>query len=806
MSQLMKSNFSPLFFLIFFTMYTFSQEFEVTGSVVTVEKEPIVFANVLLLNIKDSTIVNGTSTDDLGRFSFNDVIGGKYLIKASYIESISSIRPVDIYTNTNVGILVVADTNQELDEVIITYQKPTLVRKVDRLVFNVKNTALADGTIWELLKQTPNINVVDNILTIKGSGNVGVMINGRKVNIPEADLINLLSGSSASNVEAIEVITNPPLKYSAEGGMLIDIKMKKNLIAGYNGAIFNNFTQGVFLKNTIGTDHFFRGKKTSFSVNYSFTNYKGISRYTDITNFSENGIPASVWTANQDLTTRRKKHNLSAFFDYDIDEKNVLSISTINVFNPSVNRFSMSETEIADLGDGLGSSFRTINDSENEQINTSFYADWVHKLEKKGAELSVGGHYTFYDSNTAQDLETDFFDVAENVTGENNFTTQSDQKINLFSIETDLIYPLGKSARLETGLRYAGINSESNISQEGFDRTQPGITPTEAGIFTYDESIFAAYTSFDGKWDLWSLKTGLRAEYTETKGELDTAMIPNETSYLQFFPSFAFQYNPSKKHQYQLSYFRRIERPRYSNINPFQTFISNNSITEGNPELVPGTRNWLSAEYTYDRDYTIAFFYLKWKNPFREQTFQDNDSNLLRFISTNLESSQGYGIDFTLNKDLSKRWELYMFLSAYNVEERFTDIDSGQILTNSLWSGFVRLNNGITLLDDKSLIANLNFAYYAPRVRGNARRDSYNKLNLRFRKTLMNKNASISLGVEDIFNQGNRFTSRQFLNQNNSTLFRPENRLLTVDVRYKFGNTRIRGNKKSKRVEERKRI
>lgn len=806
MSRLMKYCFSSFFVFFFLTKFAFSQEFEVTGTVVTTESVPIVFANVLLLNAIDSTIVKGVSTDDLGMFSFDNVLGGRYLLKASYIESFSSVTAIDIFADTNIGAITISNTNQELDEVTVTYQKPTLERKVDRLVFNVANSALADGTIWELLKQTPNVNVVQNVLTIKGSGNVGVMINGKKVNIPESDIINLLSGSSASNVESIEVITNPPLKYSAEGGMLIDIKMKKNLIAGYNGAIFNSFTQGVFGKNTIGTDHFFRGKKTSFSVNYSYSNFKGISRYTDITNFSENEIPTTVWTADQDLTTRRRKHNLSAFFDYDIDDKNVLSISTINVFNPSVNQFSMSETEIFDMTGILSSGFRTINDSDQEQINTSFYADWVHKLKEKGAELSLGGHFTFYDSNRGQDLDTDFFDADENVTGDNDFTTQSDQKINLYSIETDFVSPLGESTRLEAGLRYAGINSESTISQEGFDRNQPGINPTEAGVFTYDESIYAAYASFDGKWNLWSFKTGLRGEYTETKGALNTAAGANENSYLELFPSLSLQYTPNKKHQYSLSYFRRIERPRYSNINPFQYFQSNNSVVEGNPELLPGTRNWLSAEYTYDRDYTIAFFHLKWKNPFRQQTFQDNDSNLLRFISTNLESNQGYGIDITINKDLSKRWELYTFLSAYNNEERFTDLDSGQILTNSLWSGFIRLNNSFTLLEDRSLIANLNFAYYAPRARGNARRESYNKLNLRFRKTLFNKNVSISLGVEDIFNQSNQFTSRVYLNQNNSTLYRPESRLLTVDFRYKFGNNRIRGNKKSKRIEERRRL
>ena len=614
-----------IFLFYFFCISTnlFSQEYKLIGSVLDSDEVPIVFANVLLLKATDSTIINGTSTDDKGVYIFNSITAGKYLLKASYIENVSKMKPITMSSDFDAGVLIIL-ASQALDEVVVSYEKPKLERKVDRLVFNVENTALADGNIWELLKQTPNVNVVNNVLSIKGSGNVGILINGRKVNLPEADIINLLSGSSASSVEAVEVITNPPLKYSAEGGMLINIKMKKNLIAGYNGAVFNNFTQGVFAKNTMGTDHFFKGKKTSFSVNYSFTEDKRIWRYTDITNFSGNGSPASIWTANQDLTSRRKRHNVNAFFDYDIDAKNALSISTINVFNPHVNIFSLSETVIEDLEGSTLSSFNTINDANREQVNTSFYADWVHKLEKEGAEISVGGHYTFYDSKRGQELDTDFFDRNGDQTGVNDFITQSDQKINLYSIETDYITPLGKSTRLEAGLRYAGISSESTISQVGFDRSQPGINPTEAGVFIYDESIYAAYTSMNSTWDMWSLKTGLRAEYTQTIGELDTDIEAYENSYLKLFPSVAVQYTPSKKHQYQFSYYRRIDRPRYSNINPFQNFQSNNSVAEGNPGLLPGIRNWVSVEYTLDRDYTLAVFYNAWKNPYRQQAFQDN--------------------------------------------------------------------------------------------------------------------------------------------------------------------------------------
>ncbi len=797
---------SILFLSFCSTIASFSQEHAVSGNVQNTEGTPVLYANVLLLKPSDSTIVKGTSTDEKGVFVFNGVLAGNYVLTASYIENVSEPKVIEVSSDSNVGTLLIDETEQVLDEVVVTYQKPKLERKVDRLVFNVTNTSLSEGTIWELLRRTPSVNEAQGVLTIKGNSNIGVMINGRKINLPEKDIENLLSGSSASSVESIEVITNPPTKYSAEGGMLINIKMKKNLVAGYNGAIFNRYRQGVFAKHTLGTDHYFKGKKIGFSVNYSYSDHKEITRYTDIADFLENDVATSVWTADQDVTFNSKRHSLSVFFDYEIDKNNALSFSSINTFNPEIKNFYDTQTLISDTNGLLLSSFDTTNDSDGDQVNISFYLDWIHQLKKKGAEFSVSSHYTHYDYGRGQSLETDFLDSAGNQTGENDFTVQSDQRIDLYNLQADYVSPIGKSLRFEAGTRYAGITSTSNIAQEGFDRSQPGIDPTEAGVFTYDESIYATYAGFDGKWDKWKLKTGLRVEYTETFGQLDTANEPNENDYLEFFPSFSLLYTPNEKHDCSLTYYRRIDRPRYSDINPFQYFQSNNSVIEGNPDLLPAIRNYAAFGYTFDSAYSVEIFYLKQKNQYRRQVFQDNESNLLRFISTNLESNLNFGIEFSLNKNFTDFWHAYVLLSYFNQQDGFFDLGSGQLLTNRIWTGVLRANNGFTFLKDKSLVVDLDFAYFSPRVNGNTRQESYSQVYLSLRKTIWKKGASISMGVTDVFNQRRIFSSRRFLDQNNTSLYRPESRLFTFGFRYKFGNTQIKGNNKSKKVDERKRI
>ncbi len=281
-------------FSAYFGTYLSAQEYRLIGNIRQPDGSSMSYANVLLLKSTDSTTVYGTSSDDLGAFEISNVKEGDYLLAISYMGNQSISRAIDVSSNMDLGTINFLEKTNVLDEVEVTLKRPNLERKVDRLVFNVANTSLSDTDIWNVLKRTPGVVIVGNELSIKGSNNIGVMINDRMVNIPKEDLINLLSGTSASSVEAIEVITNPPAKYSAEGGMLINIKMNKNLVSGYNGAIYNRYSQGVFPKHSVGTDQYFKGKKSDFSIFYNFSQDKNITRYTDITTYIENGAPSST--------------------------------------------------------------------------------------------------------------------------------------------------------------------------------------------------------------------------------------------------------------------------------------------------------------------------------------------------------------------------------------------------------------------------------------------------------------------------------------------------------------------------------
>ncbi|MGO4920001.1 outer membrane beta-barrel protein [Maribacter spongiicola] len=791
-----------LLFCLTFSL-AFSQDFIINGVVVDDNQNPVVLANVILLT-GEGEFIKGTVTNDQGFYEFKAVTAGTYNIVASYIANTVESSEISVTENMELKPLILQSA-QELDEVVVTQKKPVLEQLADRHIFSVENTALSDGDIWDVLKRTPGVMVMNNRLYINGSSNVNVMINGKLVNLPESDIVNLLTGSSASNVEAIEVITSPPAKYSAEGGLLINIKMKKNLVAGYNGAIFNRYTQGVLPKHTIGTDHFFKGKKTDFSANYSFSHNRNWTRYTDITTYLENGLENEIWTAEQKIIGKKKSHNINLFLDVQLNEKNTLSITSTSSLSPNGNTDYFSITDINTIDGGLTARLDGLNVLKDDTYNTANYLDWVYKLNNKGAEITTNVHYTYNDSKQNQVLNNNIVQGFTERTSENTLNIGSDQIINLFSAQTDLTLPLTKQTVMETGLRVATINSEASIMQSGFDDSVNGISPTESGLFDYDEQIYAGYVSLNNNRESWKLNVGVRAEYTDTEGNLDMSASLNTTSYFKLFPNMALSYK-KEKNAFYLKYYRRITRPRYNSINPFQFYLTANSLYEGNPNLKPAYSDYVQFDYVYDRDYKVVLFVNRKSNEQAQQIIQDNETNTLRTLFVNLESNYFYGIDASVSKELTSYWYLYALVSHYRDKDSFTDLNTNTIVENAIWTTLIRANNYFTLLKDESLFADITYTYFSPSIRGNATFESFSKVGLSFRKTFWNKDASISLGIEDIFNNGNRISTRNYLDQRNSTSTRLESRLFVLGFRYKFGNTKIRDNSKKKNTDEGKRL
>ena len=218
-------------FIFLYSFLCFSQEYSVGGILIDSNKGAIAYANVIITDSKALKPLLGTSTNESGVFILENIKAGKYTISITYLGFKSYSKEILIDRNIDLGPVILEENPQELNGVTIIAKRPTVKRYVDRLVFNVENSTLSNNNMLDVLKNTPGVLVHDGSILIKRSTPI-VYINDRRVYLSESEVIQLLEASSANNIKSIEVITNPPAKYDAEGGSVINIITSKNVIAG----------------------------------------------------------------------------------------------------------------------------------------------------------------------------------------------------------------------------------------------------------------------------------------------------------------------------------------------------------------------------------------------------------------------------------------------------------------------------------------------------------------------------------------------------------------------------------------------
>ncbi|WP_242204663.1 outer membrane beta-barrel protein [Aestuariivivens insulae] len=801
-----------LFVVIFLLSISigFSQQFQVTGTVTNSSNQPIAFANIVLKSSTNNDgFLVGTTTDEQGIFNFKNLTSNNYSIEISYLGFKTKHIALDLKKDTHLETIVLTEDTQELEGVTVIAKKPTVKRLVDRLVFNVENSTLSNNNVLDVLKHTPGVIVNDGKITVK-QGTPTVYINDRKVHLSMNEVQQLLEGTTATNLKSIEVITNPPAKYEAEGGAVLNIVMAKNLIAGYNGSVFGNYKQGSeYPKYSFGTSHFFKTKKLSTYINYNISPKKEYREVDEFVNFIDNTNQVfSSWSNEESKIQKSSNHNINVNMDYEFDDKNSLSLSSNILIAPRKNSKTnvLSSTEVFNSNKQLDSIFNTSNNSVLETFNLAFSLDYVHKFEKEGEKLSVNAHHTNFDTSNFQDVNTNYL-FPDNTLRNNKFQTFSSQLVQLNTAQIDYVLPLDKSAEFETGAKISSIDSDNIITQYIFDNGQKTEDPLNSNTFLYNEANYAAYASYSKDWDKWSLKAGVRAEYTDIKGNSLSDNQINKNDYLKFFPSFHLLKKADKNNEWYFKYNRRIFRPRYSQLNPFKFFYNDNVYTEGDPNLKPQIDDVFTIGWGFKSKYTFEAYYRNENNPALEIVFQDNENNKLVYKNTNIDNSVSYGLDFSTYTKVVDRWNLYVLSSLFYYDNKFYLFDSANTLFgNDQWSFYTQMINYFTLLKDKSLEMDLSMLYISSIADGASIYSDRLGISVDFKKTLWDNRATVNFGIKDVFNSLNFYQRTKYSNQDILLKSRSENRLFVFGFNYKFGNFRLKESKKSIDIEERDRL
>ncbi|PNQ74832.1 glucosamine-6-phosphate deaminase [Hanstruepera neustonica] len=783
----------------------FSQDFSVSGFVIDTQGNPISFANIVLLSKTDSTAIKGTTSNDKGFFLIEHIDPNSYLLRTSFIGYGEHDKNITIEnTSLDVGDIILQESAESLDEISIIAKKPTIKKEADRLVFNVENTALSEGNVLEVVRSTPGVLVLDGSISVKNTTPT-VYINDRKVQLSSNELMNLLEGSPANSIKSVEVITNPGAKYDASDGIVINIVMGRNLIAGYRGTIFTNYTQGFYPRYNAGITNFYKNNKINVFASYSYNNDK-IGRVSDEqVNFIDNNDAIyERWDSDFDRVTKSQTHTINTNFDYFINDNNTLSFSSNLLFLPKFDYVINGQTNVFDPNYNRLYNFDNVNNSSDDKYNLGFDLDYVSHFNND-SKLSLNVHLTTYDYNRDQKVNSNYYFNDSNLNFSNAFETTSKQNTLINTAQADYSLPISENTgSLSFGAKGSFVNTDSEINQFDIENGNTIFDPNNSNAFDYKESVIGAYAEFEKSWEKFDLSLGLRVEQSNIEGK---SLVTNNTltqDYFNWFPTANVSYQASEKMNFYSNYKRSIERPDYQSLNPFRFYLNDNTIVTGNPNLQPAITDYVEFGISLNSRFFVQTYYKNTDASFMELPLQDNDNNLLIYTPTNLSTTIEYGFDFYTFFDITQKWNVYFVTSVYNIEEEATI--NNNVLNRDRWSNYTELSNAWSFLKDNSLSANLSLIFMGKNQQGFQVVDGRLFSELSIKKTIFKDRGAITLSAGDLFNKQDFKVTTKYLRQDNSRFLNQDNRFIKLGFSYKFGNTGLETNQRSKDKAERDRL
>lgn len=780
------------FFIFILALSTTAQN-DLTGSITNNGNEPLAYSNVVLFKMPDSVFYKASYSDEKGKFKIANCAAGAYTLQVSSVGYVPLSRKLTLNQSTDIGAIILNANQEELDAVVVNAARPTIDKRPDRLVFNVENTVLSTGNTQNLLKNTPGVFEMEGTYMVQNSPAV-IYINNKRVYLTSEELDALLRGYSADNIKSVEVITNPPASYDAEGVAVININTSKGISLGYKGNVNGQWTQGTFTKYQIGTSHFYKNDWLNVYANYNYNPRKDFKLDDSrIGFFNPDGTRSERWFSELEKVDRSDAHNFNTIVDITVNDKNSLSFSGNLSSNQNNDVTYDNETLILQDGSTTFTGFDANSLFEKNRTNGFVNAQWQHSINDAGASLSLEGNYIFTDSDQLQNLNTTFFDQNGNTTGTNSFLTDAFQEIDIYTAKLDYNTTIG-SYDLSSGLKFSNVTSTS--SQDFFD-TDAGTTlnPALSDLFLYDETIFAGYAQVDRYWEKWSLTAGLRVEQTDVEGDSRSLGQVNTQEYLEFFPNLALTNQVNENNSYTLSYKRTIDRPRYSDLNPFSTFLNDFAFNTGNPNLQPAFNNKFTLSWNHQNTWFVDAYFLYTKDLLSDVPFQNNSNNTLNTQSVNLNYELQYSIDAATFQYINNSWYTGASASLFYMENETRALQSGNVdVVTSTTGLYLNSFNRINLAEDRTLSMDVDVSYISSILFGTYEWGGSFASNLSFNKSLWDRRAQLTLKLTDIFNTQNQRMSTRYLNQDNSYLALPETRTISVGFTYNFGNFRLENN------------
>lgn len=742
---------------------------KVVGKVVDRDtKMPLEFSTISLCSRKDSLVLAGAIAGAGGAFSL-ETNHRDFFLKIEFIGYLPSIFNETVVqtgqSRIDAGVIELAPDIEQMAVVEIRAEKSTVSMTLDKRVFNVgKDLTSVGGTAEDVLRNVPGISVDnDGRFTLRGNGNIRILLNGRASSLVSDENLSGLRQIRASQIERVEIITNPSARFEAEGmAGIVNIVLKSNQVKGWNGSVDahfgNNENGGLAANVNYHTDRF----NGFVGVGGWHAGRPGTGSFRN--RFYHLEFPDSTVFSNMHRTHERA--SLPGFIKFGAD----LKINPKNTLTTSFAHRSSSGKNSSHLTyeDALGSPGNVFLVTKRLEDEKGKEKDWLYSLiykksfSEKGHQLISDIQYENKATTNTSVFEEHYFDGAGNPLGGTDYLQLSgnEEGDHRLGVYLDYTLPLKKDGKFEAGWLSAFREIYNNYEVKEIVNSVENPDVDFTNDFLYQETIHGAYVNFGQSIKKFTLQTGLRMEHSNVATKLLATNTTNPRKYTDLFPSAFLTYNLSEKNAFQLSYSRRIKRPVSSDLNPFFTIRDRRNIFRGNPNIQPEytdayelghIRYWEKASLS-----SVAYF--RWTQHVikRLQRVDADHPGVTITQAENLDFKRNYGVEFTYALFPHQKWRLNGDLNFFHSlsEGSFWHEGKEVFVGGGSFSMETKASSRYTLRE--KLHTQLTLSYSAPRTTTQGVNRATTALDLALGMDFLKKNGTLTLSVNDLFNSRRR--------------------------------------------------
>lgn len=796
-------------------------KYSVTGKVLEeTSSEPMPYVSVALLKVADSTVIDGGITNDKGVFSITNRRAGKYILKYSFVGYKDTYKDIEIKNaSVDVGTVMLKASSETLEEVKIVGAKQMMEYKLDKRVINVdQNLVSAGGNASDVLEDVPSVEVDDEgNISLRGASNVTLLIDGKPSSLYGNDVPSVLAQIPASQIDKIEVITNPSAKYNPEGmSGIINITLKEKGNMGLNGNI--NISSGTALKKwmpqeSIAASLNWSNKKFSLSASGDFR-YDKRGMITDGLRFIKGTTGATT-----DLIRTTRNGGETGFGggirlggEWYINKFNTLSLSfNTHVHNTPDDYSTTRNNNLLNLtNDARNNTDKSegINDGQFNNIGLTYQKDFKDKkgqLFYSSFTWNWGKFNRKIEDNVIYDNPV--HDAIGNLTNPNYMRGDTSESNNHRAVvDIHYVHPFSEKMQLEVGYNM-NYNESKSTSITAYDNVR---NLTESYDFEREEYIHALYATFGLQINKFSAQLGARQEFVNNdfkKTDFAGVKTPFDKDYNSFYPTIHLSYQLNQNNSFQVSYSKRIRRPDPWTMMPNIDRTNKEYLRFGNPNIDPEytdafelgwslmfekTTIFTSAYYRYVNNGMTRFQFL-WNQAnanyygfdwaWTAAGSEDADA-LTAQTFVNLAHSSNYGLEVIVDRDITDWWKANLSMNF------FGSYQDGTALNYDKTTSFnfnTKLNTTITL--PKNFTIQISGRYYAPRKSIQGRDNARYDFDIAIKKSLWNKQANIGINFRDIFDTRGGFGYAYTDQYITFTKRHPYSRSVRLSFSYNFGKT-----------------